>query len=165
VHVLRNRSWGLAALVAAIVLLWLQAGVARAAAIRYVATAAHGGNDNGGINDCSNQATPCLTIQNAIFHATNGDTIQIGPGIFATSVTSTVKALTFVGAGAGTLSAPFDPTTDTAIDAAATPDPAFTLGNHSTTFENLRIVGGSSPTAWGATSSRRSRRSAARDRF
>lgn len=137
----RAISWAAVLLLGLGGLLWLRADVARAATTRYVATT---GNDNAGTNDCTSQASPCLTIANAITHAANGDTIQIGPGIFATSVTSTGKALTFAGAGAGTASA-FDATKDTAVDAIATQQSGFILGNHNTTIQDLRVRGGVLP--------------------
>jgi hypothetical protein len=63
---------------------------------RYVAK---GGTDT---PDCTNAAAPCGTIVYAVGQASAGDTIQIGPGTFEESVT-TDKALTFVGAGGGSL--------------------------------------------------------------
>ena len=45
---------------------------------------------------------PCATITHAAGQAANGDTIQIGPGIYTESV-PTDKVLTFIGAGGGTL--------------------------------------------------------------
>ncbi|HEY2770947.1 MAG TPA: hypothetical protein VGI87_10275 [Solirubrobacteraceae bacterium] len=99
------------------------------------------GNDNGGTNDCATQSSPCKTIANALTHATAGDTIQLGPGIFATSVT-TAKAVTFAGAGPGTANAPFDPTKDTAIDAIGTQQPGITINNRNVKIEGMRIRGG-----------------------
>jgi hypothetical protein len=63
---------------------------------RYVAK---GGTDT---PDCTNAAAPCATINYAVIQANGGDTIQIGPGTFEESVT-TSKTLTFVGAGGGSL--------------------------------------------------------------
>jgi hypothetical protein len=117
------------------------------AATRYVATAAHGGNDNSGINTCTTKVAPCLTVQHAVDVASSGDTIQIGPGTFKEAVDATTKALTFIGAGSGTPTA-FDPTTQTFIDATATTKPALTTGNHDVTVEQLRVRGGvNGPTA------------------
>ena len=113
---------------------------AHAAATRFVATAANGGNDSGGSNACTNSATPCLTIQNAIGHASSGDTIQIGPGIFPEAV-STSTPLSFVGAGAGTPGS-FDPSIDTAIDASGTGSPGLTISNAQASVQGLRIRGG-----------------------
>jgi hypothetical protein len=61
---------------------------------RYVA---EGGSD---APDCTNPGAPCATVNYAVVQAVDGDTIQIGPGLFMESV-STGKALTFLGAGAG----------------------------------------------------------------
>jgi hypothetical protein len=131
-------SWVAVLLLAVGGLLWLHGATARAAGTpRYVSTT---GSDNGGTNDCTNQASPCLTIANALTHATAGDTIQIGPGVFATSVT-TAKAVTFAGAGAGTANS-FDPTKDTAIDAAGTQQTGITINNRDVRIEGLRIRGG-----------------------
>ena len=113
---------------------------AHAAGTRFVATAANGGNDSGGSNACTNSATPCLTIQNAIGHASSGDTIRIGPGIFPAAV-STSTPLSFVGAGAGTPDS-FDPSTDTAIDAGGTGSPGLTVSNAPASVQALRIRGG-----------------------
>ncbi len=121
-------------------LLWLRADVARAASTRYVATT---GNDNGGTNNCSVQASPCLTIANALTHAANGDTIQLGPGVFATSVT-TAKSVTFAGAGAGTPSS-FDPTQNTAIDAINAQKPGITINNRNVAIQDIRVRGGVLP--------------------
>lgn len=113
---------------------------AHAAVTRFVATAANGGNDSGGSNACTNSATPCLTIQNAVGHASSGDTIRIGPGIFSEAV-STSTPLSFIGAGAGTPGS-FDQSTDTAIDASATGSPGLTVSNTQATVQRLRIRGG-----------------------
>jgi hypothetical protein len=117
------------------------AGVAQAATTRYVATAAHGGNDNGGANTCLASATPCLTISHAVSEAASGNTIAIGPGRFPEAISAASKTLTFIGAGAGT-STSFDPSTQTFVDASATSDPGITTGSHATTIEKLRIEGG-----------------------
>jgi hypothetical protein len=117
------------------------AGLAQAATTRYVATAAHGGNDTGGTNTCLASATPCLTISHAVSEAASGNTIQIGPGRFPGAISAAGKALTFIGAGAGT-STSFDPSTQTFVDASATGDAGITTGNHATTIEKLRIEGG-----------------------
>jgi hypothetical protein len=113
------------------------AAAAHAATTRYVATS---GNDTGGTNACTNSATPCLTIQNAVGHASGGDTIQIGPGSFSEAV-STSTPLSFVGAGAGTPDS-FDPSTDTAIDAGGTGSPGLTVSNAQASVQGLRIRGG-----------------------
>jgi hypothetical protein len=120
----------------------LSFGVAAASAAitRYVATAANGGNDSGGSNACTSPAGPCLTIQNAVGHASAGDTIQIGPGIFPEAV-STSTPLSFVGAGAGTAGS-FNPATDSAIDASATDSPGLAVSNAQASVRGLRIRGG-----------------------
>jgi hypothetical protein len=117
------------------------AGAAQAATTRYVATAAHGGNNNGGANTCQLSATPCLTIAHAILQAASGDTIEIGPGRFPEAISAAGKALTFIGAGSGT-STSFDPSKQTFVDASATNGAGITTGNHATTIEKLRIQGG-----------------------
>ena len=114
---------------------------AAGATTRYVATAAHGGNDNGGANVCNNRAAPCLTVHQAVSAASGGDTILIGPGRFPEAVSATSKTLTLIGAGAGTTTA-FNPATQTFVDAVGTTHPAFRTANHSETFENLRMRGG-----------------------
>lgn len=67
------------------------------AATHYVAKT--GSSDSG---DCTNPGAPCLTIGYAVLQATDGDTIQIGPGAYVESI-DTEKVLTFIGAGSGTL--------------------------------------------------------------
>ncbi len=114
---------------------------AAVATTRYVATAAHGGNDNGGANICNNRAAPCLTVRQAVSAAGGGDTILIGPGRFPEAVSATSKTLTFIGAGAGTTTS-FNPATQTFVDAVGTIQPAFRTAKHSETFENLRMRGG-----------------------
>jgi hypothetical protein len=101
--------WGLAALVAAV--LGLALPTSAIAATRYVAKP-------GGVDapDCTNSAAPCATIGYAVGQAAPGDTIQIGPGFFEESVTANV-ALTFVGAGGGSLIANPGGTTIRAPDA------------------------------------------------
>ncbi len=106
-----------------------------------MATAAHGGNDNGGANVWNNRAAPCLTVHQAVSAASGGDTILIGPGRFPEAVSATSKTLTLIGAGAGTTTA-FNPATQTFVDAVGTTHPAFRTANHSETFENLRMRGG-----------------------
>jgi hypothetical protein len=102
------------------------------AVTRYVAAT---GNDNGGVNTCQSQATPCRHISHAVAVALGGDTIQIGPGEFQESVDATAKRLSFVGAGG-------PPNVQTIINAHNTPNPGFTLGAHAYSFENLAISGG-----------------------
>ncbi len=105
-----------------------------------MATAAHGGSDGGGANTCLSSTAPCLTVQHAVSEAATGDTIQIGPGVFTEAV-STSEQLSFVGAGAGTST--FNPSSDTAIDAASTGSPGLTVSaNVSATVTGLRIRGG-----------------------
>jgi hypothetical protein len=135
----RKRRSILAALTVT-VCLGLGATAAHAASTRFVATAGNGGNDNSGSNVCTNPASPCLTIQNAVAHASGGDTVQIGPGIFPEAV-STSTALSFVGAGAGTADS-FDPSSDTAIDAGGTGSPGLTVSNAQVSVQGLRIRGG-----------------------
>ena len=82
-------------MVAAAAFVFLFTAVA-SAETRYVAK---GGADSPG---CANSGSPCATIVYAVGQANNGDTIQIGPGLFQESV-QTDKVLTFAGAGSGTL--------------------------------------------------------------
>jgi hypothetical protein len=67
------------------------------AATRFVAK---GGSDIA--NNCTNSGAPCATIAQAVVQAGEGDTIQIGAGTYTERV-ETAKALTFIGAGAGTV--------------------------------------------------------------
>ena len=53
------------------------------------------------LNLCTDPATPCATIGWAVQRAFDGDTIQVGAGTYAESVTVD-KAITLNGAGAGT---------------------------------------------------------------
>jgi hypothetical protein len=71
------------------------AGVAQAATVRYVATT---GDDTA--NDCTAEATPCLTIDHAVAEASAGDTVKVGAGTYEESVTVD-KSLTLLGAQAG----------------------------------------------------------------
>ena len=128
------------AVLTVVVCLGFGVSVASAAITRYVATAANGGNDSGGSNACTSPAGPCLTIQNAVGHASAGDTIQIGPGIFPEAV-STSTPLSFVGAGAGTAGS-FNPATNTAIDASSTDSPGLTVSNAQASVRGLRVRGG-----------------------
>src|ERR1700729_3855224 len=128
------------AVLTVVVCLGFGVSAASAAITRYVATAGNGGNDSGGSNACTSAAAPCLTIQNAVGHASAGDTIQIGPGVFPEAV-STVTTLSFVGAGAGTAGS-FNPATDSAIDASATDSPGLTVSNAQASVRGLRIRGG-----------------------
>lgn len=132
---------GRAALIAIVLQAGLGAGIAQAATDRYVATAAHDGNNNGGSNTCNNRAAPCLTVGQAVSKASSGDTILIGPGRFPESVKTLTKKLTFIGAGAGT-STSFNPAKQTFVDAVGTHFPGFSTGNHATTIKSLRIRGG-----------------------
>ncbi len=128
------------AVLTAVLCLGFGVTTASAATTRFVATAANGGNDVFGSNACASAATPCLTIQNAVGHASAGDTIRIGPGLFAQAV-STATSLSFVGAGAGTPGS-FNPSTDTAIDAAGTGSPGLTVSDAPASIQGLRIRGG-----------------------
>lgn len=128
------------AVLTVVVCLGFGVSAASAAITRYVATAANGGNDSGGTNACTSAAAPCLTIQNAVGHASAGDTIQVGPGIFPEAV-STATPLSFVGAGAGTAGS-FNPATNTAIDASSTESPGLTVSNAQASVRGLRIRGG-----------------------
>ena len=70
-----------------------------AAATRFVDD---GGNDNGGANTCLTAATPCKTVGQAVCEAVANDTVQIGPGSYAESVSAPgTKPLAFVGPAAG----------------------------------------------------------------
>ena len=111
------------------------AGAPAAAASDYYVTKA--GND---ANACS-QALPCLTISGAVAKAAvvDGDTIHIGPGVFAEGVTTT-KNLTFEGAGAGTAQGS-DPAKDTFVDADTVSKIGFEL-THGGTLRHLRVRGG-----------------------
>jgi hypothetical protein len=122
-------------------LLTVGAAAAQAATTRYVSTPAHGGNDNSGANTCASSATPCATIGQAVSKASSGDTIRIGPGQFSEAVSATTKALTFIGAGSGTVTA-YNSATETEIDATTTNKPGMTFGSKNETVEGIRIEAG-----------------------
>jgi len=110
------------------------------AATRYVATT---GTDSG---DCSDQASPCLTINYAIGAATAGDTIVLAAGVYAESVQIT-KPLTILGAQNGTapVNGPIDVADQSVIRSAHVP---FTYGGgvSTGTIEGVTIDGaGTSP--------------------
>ena len=70
-------------------------GTAHAASpTRYVSVS---GSD--ALNDCSDHANPCATLQYAIDQATAGDTIQLNSNITTTSEVQVKKALTIDGSG------------------------------------------------------------------
>ena len=62
----------------------------------YVATSANGGNDS---NNGTTEATPKLTLSNAISTASANDIIKIGPGTFTDNTLNVNKALTIQGHG------------------------------------------------------------------
>jgi parallel beta helix pectate lyase-like protein len=96
VAVKRRRLIGLVAPIAAVPMVLAATGSAHAAATtRYVATT---GSDVG--SDCTDPTHPCRGIQYAVDQANAGDTVSIGPGLYAESV-RTRKSLTIVGAGVG----------------------------------------------------------------
>jgi hypothetical protein len=79
-----------------------------AASDRYVAPA---GSDT---TDCSNNATPCLTIAYAVAQAAAGDTVYLAAGTYNGPGNQHVvvdKALTLIGAGAATTVWQYDPLT------------------------------------------------------
>ncbi len=91
-------SWLLVALVAMMALAtfaWTQTATA-APVTRYVAT---DGNDDGGANDCTNQAAPCATIAHALTQAVSGDTVEIAAGTYTEGNLLIDKDLTVQGAG------------------------------------------------------------------
>lgn len=120
---------GLVATIAAALL--LIAPAAASATDRFVATT--GSNS---ANPCTSSAAPCATINQAVtVSATSGDTIHIGPGTYPEAI-NTSKAISFVGAGSGTVS---DATGATVVD--GSPTPAFTLGGGGS-LSDLRAIGG-----------------------
>jgi uncharacterized membrane protein len=76
----------------------VQAAEAAPAATTLYVNAASGDD----ANDCLSAGTACATIGAAIDKADDGDTIQIGPGIYAESNLSTGKDLSLLGSGAAT---------------------------------------------------------------
>jgi predicted outer membrane repeat protein len=103
---------------------------ARAATNRFVAT---GGSDTN--NDCSNQGSPCATIQHAVTQAASGDTINVAAGTYHENVTffgmTLGMPLTIQGAGAGS----------TTVDG-GNAAPVFTVGGANLTLSDLTITNG-----------------------
>jgi hypothetical protein len=120
------------ALIVSLVIVIAGSLAARAgAATRLVATT---GSD--AANTCL--VSPCKTVAHAVSVASANDTISIGPGTYAESVTANVP-LSFVGAGAGTAAAPA--AGGTFLDAAATSSPALTMFAGGS-VSGLRLLGG-----------------------
>jgi hypothetical protein len=62
---------------------------------RYIATT---GTDSG--NNCTNQATPCLTIEHGLNNSSSGDTLFIAPGFYTPTVSLLLSFdVTLIGAG------------------------------------------------------------------
>src|SRR5581483_8757643 len=85
---------------------------------RYVATT---GSDTtpGPSNDCTNPATPCLTIAHAVGVAGLGDTIHVASGVYpitSTIIIPSTANLTIAGAGAATTTVKETATTATTTD-------------------------------------------------
>jgi len=94
---------------------------------------AEGGNDG---TSCTDPANPCLTIGRAVsVAALTGDSIHIGAGTYDEAI-NTPKNISFVGAGAGTVS---DATGATVVDGGL--HPAFTLTGGGA-LADLRALGG-----------------------
>lgn len=66
---------------------------------RFVSVA---GNDNSGVNTCSNKDTPCATIQHAVNAANNGDEIAVSAGTYAENVVLNGRSLSLTGGWNGT---------------------------------------------------------------
>ena len=65
-------------------------------------------------DDCSNNATPCLTIAYAVAQATTGDTVHLAAGTYTGPGNQHIvisKALTLAGADAATTILQYDPLT------------------------------------------------------
>ena len=84
---------------ACLLVVWGAPAIA-SAADRYVATT---GNDGG--NDCTKQASPCRTIRHGIGQLAGGDTLIVGDGTYAESITNmpsgTAGAYTTIRAATG----------------------------------------------------------------
>ena len=111
-----------------------------AAATRFVDD---GGNNNGGANTCLSAGTPCKTVGQAVSQSVANDTVQIGPGGYAESVTAPgTKPLAFVGPAAGPGPAPPgapDPAVHATITSAGATPALHLQGGGSVT--NLRLKG------------------------
>jgi hypothetical protein len=55
------------------------------------------------LNDCLSTVTPCLTIQEAVARAVDGDTVTIGAGVYPIGQLILSKSLTLVGQGSATI--------------------------------------------------------------
>ncbi len=125
--------------------------------IRYVAGAT--GNDGG--NDCTNNNTPCATIQYAVDVAAPGDEIQVATGVYTdvqvrTGITQVVyisKTVTVRGGYTTSNWALSDPETNpTTLDAQGQGRVLFIIGdNISPTIEGLSITNGDATGLGGGT--------------
>ncbi len=90
----RTRRWLPAiACVAAVLALGAPAGAS--AAVRYVDDT--GGID--GVNSCTSEAAPCLSLQHAVDQATAGDTVELAAGTYSPGAVIDKADLTISGAG------------------------------------------------------------------
>jgi len=127
-----------------------EVALAQGPTVRYVAPAPTG-NDNG--NDCTNNSTPCATVQHAVDVADFGDEIRVATGTYTdvqaragiTQVVYISKTVTVRGGYTTTsnFADPPDPDANpTTLDAQGQGRVLFIIGDISPTIEGLRITGG-----------------------
>lgn len=125
----RRRSVGsmlVVALGAALVALAVSAAPALAQTQLYVST---GGSDADN-NNCQTQASPCLTIGQAVAGAADGDTINIAAGTYNEAISTSLNGLSFVGTSGAAA---------TTIDATGLNAPALSLSGTADGISGLTL--------------------------